>query len=600
MRVLFNFALCMACVFAFMFSTQANAQEQGALGIAIAQGYDYPYISHINPFGAGAASGLMVGDHIKEIGAASVWYTYQAEAFLKNQKAGQPFTMVIERNGTLHSLNIDVRRPMRKWLNIDPQGEKAKCFFRPSVECIKSYTDVAMEDTLDQRYSGYYSAVKTLALAGMKAEAVTYAINMEKDFYSLPEFFSFQVGTLLETLALVDRKPSDALVPFVLRNIRQDNLSDYLSVASSFEKYGHADQGRVFFDRAMALIKKDPSKLRFSARSFGEALAAYGEYEQIKTYAQSSEYKSDWAVDLLEGAITQHIKEGDLKSVDKVLQILFTINRGWSDKEYVQLIQLFMRLHQPETAERFLSILERNYNKNESNNIARALYAGSLVRGNAAMGRIAEAQTYLNRHFENSVRMKMDLIIHAVESKSSYGIGVQFYKDLPPLIEETHRLYLALPDKEKKRARGSDMRKFYSVLAAYLNINPDYRDFSAQNIEKFSYERVIDSQIQVRKLDQALVWTDYVQKKFGKTYKYGKIFSSLGSSGSQKAIDSFSKHPKFAEYRQRFLRHHMYRLFWNGRVKDAAVYFNSLDEKEKIGAIRRQVYFVRTCAECDL
>ncbi|MCB1669299.1 MAG: PDZ domain-containing protein [Pseudomonadales bacterium] len=44
-----------------------TAFAEAKIGIGLKQGYDTAYISDIDPFGSGAASGLMNGDRIKEI-----------------------------------------------------------------------------------------------------------------------------------------------------------------------------------------------------------------------------------------------------------------------------------------------------------------------------------------------------------------------------------------------------------------------------------------------------------------------------------------------------------------------------------------------------
>lgn len=586
------------CLMFFSVYQVGLAVAQDRLGIALKQGHDYTYISHIDPFGAGAASGLMVGDHIKEVGNFSIWYKYQVEAILRQHNKQVPFLVVVQRNGTLHTLNVSYSTPTRQWERIAVEGAHAQCFFSPSVACISASLDVPRSsDTIELRYGKYYRLIKALVLLGQVEKARLYLDEKEATFYAFQKFFTTNAGTLMETMKMVGKVPDERLFNFVAQRIRVDDFKDNLRMAETFKQYGHEKAGLYFFDKAMAVARSNQKSIKFSSSQLGEVLAAFRRYDLIKSYVETSDFDLKWKNNLLKNALIYFLKEYDVEGSKAVLDMIFNSKRTWTDNSMLEFIRVFIKMQRTDFAQKLLSELEARASNNPQ---LEQLYAAPLMRGNAAIGRVDRARAYLDRHFSNSLDLHMDLIIEAAESKSSNGIAVQYYTSLSPLIEKTMTMYQAMPAQEKARLPSAMVTQFLTIAAANLSSHPVYGDFKAYSGDTYDVKRVIDSFIAVHRYQDALIWTDKAEKDLGQVYQYEKLFNSLGSSGSAQVTDSFSKHPKFEQYRQNFLRHHAYRLFWNGRVQEAAQIFQLLSADEQRQMLSRQVYFVRSCVECTL
>ena len=206
----------------------------------------------------------------------------------------------------------------------------------------------------------------------------------------------------------------------------------------------------------------------------------------------------------------------------------------------------------------------------------------------------------IDEHETDPLIAMMDLTIAAGDSNTTIGGSVQFYKDFPRLLGDTHALVKAASAEDLKKVNKTRFVSFYKVLASHANTKISLGELDRISLTKYDYEQIIGQQIEVQKFDQALKFADYVKAKFGSTYSYGYIASSLGSAGTDQQITAFTKHPSFAKYKNRVTFGYIERLYWSGNYDSALIVFESLNKTEKATAIRGQLPFVTECAKCDI
>lgn len=586
-------------VLAALYTTSVQAADR--LGIALQQGYDYPHVSYIDPFGPGAASGLMVGDRIKEIGNRSVWYTYQVKALLSQANKTAPFTMVIERNGTLHSLQISFSKPAKKWPIATVHGQYGACFFKPTRRCIaESLDNPSSYADLNKRFGRSYTYVKTLAQLGDMKRARQAQADAEVTLYRLPEFSSSNAAVLIDQMQLVGAAPGETFFNFVVRNLDKTDLADNLNMARAFKKSGNDQAALNFFGKSLRIARSDPKKLQSRATLFGRVLAAFGRHDLLTEYLEADGFKPRWKDQLIEAAIIHHLKAEDFEGTRTALNIMTSAKRSRTDRTQLRMIRLFTKMQRPDYAQRIISNIEKAAKKPENQTFMKSSYAASLIRAYAASGKVSNAVAILDRDFKTSLKLHIQLVVEAAESKSAYGVAAQFYPRLPPLIQRTTALYQQNKTTAGRQLLTVNTRNFLQVSASTAKLKPDFNMFQAIDASKYDAQKIIEALAAVRRQPEALSWADWAERRFGKVYTYGKIFRSAGSSGTQKLMDALSQHPKYSQYGQGMLHHHMYRLYWNGRIEQAIEVFAKLSAEEQRRAVLRQVHFVRKCNECTL
>ncbi|MBV2131061.1 PDZ domain-containing protein [Arsukibacterium indicum] len=581
----------------------SSVYAKDTLGIALGQGYSAPYISAIDPFGLAATSGLMLNDQIIEIGHVSISFKSQAKAFLNLKSPGKPYIIVIKRNGTLHAITIDPHRAPKIWSRLQSTDPFAACYFSPSVQCIKSFVEKPMHKDPQTRFRNYYSVINDLVKLEQMADAQALLSEMQILFYQLPQDANMNIAALIEAMALFGQQPTEKMAVFVYQNMSKTFLFSLFSQAELFAKYGNLKAAGVFLDPLISLAKNDPDHLKDDAAAFGRALAATNNHQIIEFHVQNKHHKSEWKNKLLQEALLYHLKNEQQESADKVWKIIFGTPRSWTDEDYLSYVRLFRKMHNLDAAQHMINKMQTHYQSlsEGDKSIFQSLAAGRLIRAYGANGNIHQAKLLINQYFAtNPLNHMMALVVEVANSKNSRGIALQHFKDLSVLLEDTHKRLKTASNSQRRQLKASELEAFYQVQAAYLNTNLTLQEVSGYKLSKFAHEKIIDSLLEVRKHEQALIWTDYVNSELGKSYKYGTIFASFGSSSTSKQIENLKRHPKFPEYNQRFYRHHLKRLYWNGYLDDAQKLFNKLSENEKRNAVLSQIPYVVNCNKCNL
>lgn len=589
--------VCLSCFF-LVFSSAAHAETK--LGLALKQGYEYPYISEIDPKGIGAASGFMKGDHIKEIGAVSIWFTIQAKKFLRfNLKKKQPFTVMVERDGSLQQVIVDANKPRLTFPAVQGADMFSNCYFTPSANCLEGFLNAPEKDHAGVTISRYRFNVMAFHRLG-RDDAARDALRQMKDFfYDNPGTVKFHSGTMLEAMELVNQKADQRFADFVYQHTSQKSIVDLLAHAQAFAKYGTPELGQRFLDDALKIAALKPKYLGFNGRRLGETLAAFGDHAKIRSLVTSKAYNSEGKNWIFEGALTYHVGNEDMRSAEIVVNLILNTPRPWTDKDALRFVRLFNKMHFELNKLAMLNRLIKQYDETEGKFYQSAIGA-RLISALGASGQIHRARKYIERQPGDPLPLMMDLSVHAANSKSAHGIAVQFYKDFPKLLDDTYTLLKSKTPEQRKKINKSTLKDFYGVLAAYLPANPSIRELDGLKFDKYRYGPIIDEMIEVRKYDLALKWTDDVEGRFGKTYKYGNIFSSLGGIAGRADMDKHRQHPQFGKHSNRFHRQLLDRLYWKGRMDEALREFKALDAVNKRSAVRQQLMFVVPCQSCDL
>lgn len=599
----FGKSLVLFFLFTF-FALPSVAQAETKLGLALKQGYyDYPYISEIDPNGIGAASGFMKGDHIKEVGSVSIWFTGQARRFFKyNIKKGKPFIVMVKRYGSLQRVIVDLSKSPKSFPKHQGTDKYSSCYLAPTIACINTFITKPTDAQAARRMSGYYNNIIALSKIGKLDKARSQLKELETLYYQDPKNVRYNTGTVTESMAYLDIKPDQRLANFVYLHTDKTKTSDLLSKASLFIRHETPQHGQRFLDHVIQIFAENPKEVRYAAASYGRMLAAYKKHVLLRTITVSSKYRSEDKNKILQAALMYHLGQEDMKSAQKVQDIILNVQRSSTDKDLLLFIKLFNKTHNMDARHRMLSLLMKNYENGEGKFMIQALLFHSVVKGLGASGQIHKARTYIEKHAtKDPVSIMMALAVEAAHSRSSNGLAVQFYKDFPKLLNDTYTLLKAMPLEKRQKLNPLVLRDFYVVLAAYLPINPSTQDVDGiKRFDKYDYGPIIESFVEVRKYGPALQWTDVAERKFGNTYKYGDIFASLGGIASGKDMALHTQHLQFRKHSNRFHSKHMERLYWKGHMDRALIEFNQLDETNKVSAILKQAMFVAPCKSCDL
>jgi len=601
-----HYTILLTILITFSSSIRAQKSTLGApvkLGIEIKQGHKDTYIGDIDPKGLAAATGLMAGDHIKEIDGVALWFTHQVRGTMGIKKLDKPFTTVVQRGGTLHSFRIDPAKPARSWPRIKGDDAMSDCYLSPTAECIidLSMKRIKTATSTKKRFSARISAIANLIQLDRPALAKAELEKAKEDYYRLskPEY-SF--GSIIGALNRLGNKPDKRLLAYSQKKFGfkngKVNVDQLLFAAEGLGRHGYKDDAVPFVMQAINTAKSSPKLIEYNARTMGRALAAIERYDLMKSYLKSRGSDSEWGSHMLEEAFLYYIKEEGLESAEKVMKIIFTFPRSKTNKDDLIFIRLFKKMQQDSIVHKLTERLENQTKKMDP--LFAKILARSLVKAYGARGNIHLGRKTIEKYFKkNSLGPMLDLVIESANSRSSPGLALQYYRDLPKLVSETYQLIKNASVKDK-RSNRQNIKKFYLVLAAELQSSITMQEYDAYNFDSYDYEKMIGILVEVRKYDQALAWTVAVEKKFGKTFSFFDVFSMYGASAPLDKIDRLKRHPKFKEYGRFFNRAYLKRLYWKGYIKEAAKLFKTLGVEEKKIAIFGQIPFVSTCKKCDI
>ncbi len=585
----------------FAFSSTAWAETK--LGIALKQGYDYPYISEIDPKGIGAASGFMKGDHIKEIGSVSIWFIGQAKGFLKfNLKKDKPFAVMVERDGSLQQVIVDRNKPKLSFPHQKGTDPYSDCYFKPNAACIEHF--ILQPDHTARwgtAFSHYSTNISTLIALGKTDKARAALNKMKAYFYTKPDPYIVRTYTtnVLGAMDALGEKPDQQFRDFVYQNSDRKKLYDMLGLAVTYKEYGAPKLGRRFLDDALRMLDSDPKSLGVSDDRYGRALAAFEMHDRLRAIIVSKTYFSFQKNSILKGALIYHVKQEDAPSVGKIMDIIINTPRSWTDTDRWHYVRLFHKLHFEGRKKNMLSHISKQYDDLQGNMFQTAV-STSVIRALGASGQIHRALTYIDKSPGDSLALMMYLAIEAANSRSSHGIAVRFYKDFPKLLTDTYALLKTKTPEQRKKLGKTTLLNFYKVLAVYLPSPPSIRELDGLGLQQYHYESIIDHFIEVRKYGAAFAWADDIEKRFRGTYKYSDIYTALGGIASYEEMNRYKQHAGLAKHKNRFHRQLLDRLYWGGYLKEARAEFAQLDEKNKRSAIRNQLMFITPCESCDL
>lgn len=574
------------------------------LGIGLKQGYNYAYISDISPFGSGAASGFMDRDHIKEVNGVSIWFVDQAEKMLKyNLEKGQPFIVMVERNGGLNRVMVDASKPSRSFPKKQGVEVYSNCYMAPDAACLEAIID--NKKPIDQSNSSimynYNSQVENYILLGKQQKALKAYQEMETLFFRDKGLTSSHAHNLFAAMKKVGKTPEKRHFDFIYQNTKK-RINDLSYEARRFAEYDAMNYADVFYTDMINLIKQKPKDLKYNTMYVGPTLALLGKKDQLVSYLESDQHPSEIKNKLLEYYIIELVKAQKKEEAQEAVKLVYSVKRSWTNSDYVIFVRLFHKLHMQDAAWNTIKRLEQFYADGEGKIFIQPLVSRSLIEAYGAVGSIHNGRKYIDKHFkDNPLEMMMTLAIEAANSRSSKGLALQYYKDLPKLVEETYTKLKGASAEEKKKLNSFVVKSFYEVLAAYLPVNPSVQELSSYEFDKYNYTGIIDSFIEVRKFDNAVEWTNTIEAKFGNSYKHGDILAAVGAlARSQEETDRFKRSPAFRKNDFRLLRPHMKRLYWNGYFDKALGEFQTMSEKEKVIAVLEQSSFVVPCTDCTL
>ena len=578
----------------------AFAQTDAKLGIALKQGYNSPYISEINPYGSGAASGFMSSDYILEINMVPIWFTHQAEKFLKfNIQKGQPFYVMVKRNGSLHRIEVDPTKPSRLFPKRQGTDIYSKCFMAPTAECIKVFITKPVDGENSSKVYGYSGAIDDLTDLGDFATAKQFLTEMEALVLNDAKLVKQNTGTLFRAMDKLGIKPSKKHYDAAFRYTDKTKVNDLLNMVKLFAEHDMPQYAEPFYREALKHFEKKPSDIKYKAGSLGTAIAALEKFDDLRSYLESESLLAESKNRILKEVILYFVKKDDKTNADKALGFIDIARKSWTNKDQEVYVRLFNKLHRDGLAMHIIKAQESAYEKGKGQLFIQPIIGASLVRTWGAIGSFHNAQKYLGLSSEKSrLSLMIDLTEQAAESRGAAGLSVQFYKDFPKFLQDTQAALKAATPEQRKRISAFEITKFYQVLAAHLPANPSPSDLRGYKLESYDHDRIINAFIEVRKHSKALEWAESTGAR---SYAYSKIFESLGSSAkSQADIDTLTRRAAFEPNKLLFNRAYIKRLYWNGYFDKALAQFNKLDIKEKKIMIRRQLPFVVACKTCHL
>lgn len=580
------------------------APDEAKLGIGLEQGYDYPYILEIDPYGLGAAAGMMQGDHIKQIGSVSMWFTDQAEKFFKyHLSKDKPFIVLIERNGALNQIIVDKSKPYRVFPKKPGTDVFSNCYFAPETSCIQSIIETMRPDgsSHSSLLRHYFSKIESFMLLNEKQKAMAVFRDMERLFFNDPTLVEYDSWSVLESRNLLGLAPEKRHFDYIYRHTEK-RISALAQKASMFAKFGQAGYADIFYNDTISMIEKKPDELQNKLMFIAPMLAKLGKKQQLLRYLQADNYSSTVRNSLLARYITELVKEQKRGELKDALSMIFSVKRPWTNKDYVLFAKLFHKLHMNDAARNMVERLEKLHEKNNDKPLFQPLTARSLIVVNGALGRIHLARKYIDKHYKDQpLEMLMKLAVEAANSRSSKVLAVQYYKDLPKLIDEAYALLIKLPAAQKKKLNRRVAVDFYEVLAAHQYANPQYSELKAYTHYEDDYKGVIETFIAARRFDEAMTWINAAEQEFGTTYWHGDIYSALGAlSPSREFSEKFKKYPSFQNNKIRYYNSHIARLYWNGYFEEALLNFNLLNTAQKVNLTLNQAKFVVPCKMCTI
>ena len=579
----------------------SKSQAKAKLGIALKPGYRSPYIAHIDPNGLAAASGFHKSDYIVEIGNVSIYNIDQAKRFLNAFKAGTIFKVLVKRNDTLHLITVDPNRQGKIWPKEGGTDALSTCFVVPTEDCI----DDALETILAANETDYYTwsdatrNYDTLGWVEFRDSAFTHLRLL---YFRLP---SNQVWLKFPSMMDLQKdlglKPDQSLIGFtekaMLKKKGPEDIGRLLDLAAGFSEVS-GEMGIPYLKRAIALIEKNPKIYNANARELGKAIGYSGQIQMVEKVLGLKEFGREEANELIQSIIRTRHQVGDRRNAVAIQKVLINAKQSWTNQDILSFVEFAQEVHDLELSRTMIARLEKQFE--EGSELVKGLVLYSLIKAHGVSGNIHKARQLIDEHVNNPLIAMMDLTIAAGKSRSTIGGSVQFYKDFPKLLADTHALVKTASDEELKMVRQIRFAQFYQVLAASVKTSVTVAELSRLKLEKNQYEQVIDQQVEVRKFDQALALADAVNSKFGSTWAYRNIADSLSSAGSDQQLLAYTKHPSFQKYKNRSALEYIERLYWSGRIESALTVFNSLDDQQKAKAIVRQTPFVAGCPRCDL
>lgn len=580
-----------------------DPQKPLKLGIEVKQGVS-PYVKDIDPNGLAASAGMMSGDYIMEIDNVAVWYIHQVKGQLSIKKTDKPVQVVVKRNGTLHTLTIDPAKPAKTWRVIKDGDPLADCYLAPTAECV---LETMLKSAFDSnqpkdRFIAHTSNIDRLVQMNRMDIAVSEYEKAEEAFYQLADI-KYDYPSMLRAQSVLKKKPDQKFLTYTRSKVSSDrggaiDTNGLLYAAQYFGEYGHTDSAMPYLTDVIEAAKKSPKILKFDARSLGRALAATGRHDLIKTFLESKDYDSEWKTKMLEDALIFHVKQEQMKDGEEILKIILSYPRQKTNKDDILVIRMLKKLQQDDLMFSLTDQLTKHTEKMDP--LFRGLLARTLVQAHGARGSIHMGRKVIEQYFsKDPLAPLIDLTVDSANSRSAIGLAVQFYRDMPKLISETYAL-LKNTDMEERKRNKLEIRKFYEVLAADLNSAFSRQEFDSYGYDSFDYDQIIDIFIEVRKYDEALEWTVEQERRFGKSYNYHDLFSMYGQAAPPEKMEQIKKHSKFKEHGDFFNRAYLKRLYWNGRIEEAAALFKTLSDKEKKIMIFSQIPFVSQCLKCDL
>ncbi|WP_041366662.1 hypothetical protein [Methylophaga frappieri] len=581
-----------------------TAFAEAKLGIELKQGYNTAYISDIDPFGSGAASGLMASDRIKEVNGVAIWFVDQAERMLKyNIAKEQPFIVMVERKGGLNRIMVDANKPSRSFPKKKGSDFYANCYMAPDAACLETVIDNSQPMTQDNSsiMRNYSSKVERYSLLGRQQKTLSAYKQMDVLFFRDKGLINYDTATLFSAMEKLGLKPEKRHFDYVYVNTKK-SVSALSGAADLFAKYGSMNHANAFYKDMVNLIKQKPKELKNKTMYVGQTLAKLGKKDQLISYLKSDQHSSETKNKLLERYIVELVKSQKKEEAQEAVNLVYSVKRSWTNGDYIIFVRLFHKLHMQDAAWNTIKRLEAFYKSGEGNMFIQPLTAGSLVEAYGAVGSIHNGRKYIDKHFkDNPLEMMMKLTIEAANSRSAKGLALQHYKDLPKLVDETYAKFKAATPEQRKKLSKLVVEQFYEVLAAYLPANPSVNELSPFVDDKYGHKGVIDAFIEVRKFDKATEWTNAVETKYGNTYKHNDILAAVGAlASSHEQVEQFKRTTAFKKKDFFLKRPYLKRLYWNGYFDQALAEFNTMPEKEKVNAILAQMPFVVGCKGCTL
>ncbi len=571
------------------------------LGIQIKQGVD-PYIADLDVNGLGASSGLLIGDHIKEIGYAPTAFTYQVKAHLSSKKKDKPFNIVVTRGGVLVVIKVDPRKPLRSWIKQKGTDPLSDCYLSPTADCIvNTIMKPEKQTSIQEQFSSHTSNVQNLLRLNRRDLAKSELEKAKRKYFQLPKI-TYKVGSMVRALHQMGESPDPRLLKYTKNKLHlkngKVNVSDLLSVTEYFGEAGYKEAAMMFLNLVVDAAKTSPGLIKSYSRRLGRALAATEKNDWITSYLKSKHYKSEWKSKMLEAAFLQYIENEDLKSASIIMNLIFGVHTSKTNEDNLIFIRLFKKAQQDKVVLKMVEQLKHQTEK--ASPLIRPILARSLVKAYGAIGDIPKGRQTIQKYFSKKpLRSMLDLIIESANSRSSVGSTVQYYKELPQLIAETYALLKKSSAKERKSLRLT-IKEFYEVMAAHLKSRFSIQEWNAYGFQWYDYGNLVSALVEVRKYDEAMRFADESQRRFGKSYRYMDIFYLYGYTAPPQRVEILKRHPQYRKHEHFYKRARLQNLYWKGFTKKAADLFPTLTQKEKRISIIQQIPFATVCNTCNL